>query len=192
MLDEPLGSLDRTLRDRLLAELPRILRGPEGSAPQTTIYVTHDQEEAFSLADRVVLMNAGEVVQQGEPQAIFARPASAFAARFLGLTNLVEGRPAEGGEAAVETALGRLPLQQVPRGPVTILIRPDSARLDGEGAAVVDGRVVQKTFRGGLSGLDVLANGIRLRFDFPSSFDLPQSGERIRLGLPPEAIQVLP
>jgi ABC-type Fe3+/spermidine/putrescine transport system ATPase subunit len=168
------------------------LRGADGSAPQTTIYVTHDQEEAFSLADRVVLMNAGEVVQQGEPQAIYARPASTFVARFLGLTNLVEGRPLVAGDAAAQTALGRLPLQEVLSGPATILIRPDSARLDGEGAMVLEGRVIQKTFRGGLTGLDVLVDGIHLRFDFPSSLELPRSGERIRIGLPPEAIQVVP
>jgi ABC-type Fe3+/spermidine/putrescine transport system ATPase subunit len=192
MLDEPLGSLDRTLRDRLLAELPRILRGPDGSAPQTTIYVTHDQEEAFSLADRVVLMNAGEVVQIGEPQAIYARPASVFVARFLGLTNLIAAGPAGGGQPGAETALGRLPLREVLSGPATLLIRPDSARLDGQGATVLEGEVAQKTFRGGLTRLDVVAHGIRMRFDFPSGTDLPGPGGRIRIGLPPEAIQVLP
>jgi ABC-type Fe3+/spermidine/putrescine transport system ATPase subunit len=192
MLDEPLGSLDRTLRDRLLADLPRILRGPDGSAPQTTIYVTHDQEEAFSLADRVVLMNAGEVVQIGPPEEIYSRPASSFAARFFGLTNLLEGRPAPDGAGGVETSLGRLPLRRPLRSPAMILIRPESARLDGEGAAVLEGAVSEKTFRGGLTRLTVEVGGLSLTFDFPSSADLPRQGEKIRLGLPPESVQVLP
>ncbi len=87
MLDEPLGALDRTLRERLLMELGEILRRMQ----QTAIYVTHDQEEAFALADRVVVMNAGRVEQAGAPQAIYAQPASAFVARFLGLSNLLPG-----------------------------------------------------------------------------------------------------
>ncbi len=88
MLDEPLGSLDRTLREHLMLELGDILR----KSQQTAIYVTHDQEEAFAVADRIVLMNAGKVLQTGAPHEIYRHPGSVFAARFLGLNNLMPGK----------------------------------------------------------------------------------------------------
>ncbi|MBN2007181.1 MAG: ABC transporter ATP-binding protein [Anaerolineae bacterium] len=84
LLDEPLGALDRNLRERLLEELPAILR----RVGVTAITVTHDQEEAFALADRVILLDAGQVVQNGTPDVVYDNPASAWAARFLGLDNL--------------------------------------------------------------------------------------------------------
>ncbi len=87
MLDEPLGSIDRTLRERLLTELSHILR----QLRQTAIYVTHDQEEAFAISDRVVLLRDGHVEQIGEPQSIYLYPSSRFVAEFLGLTNLIPG-----------------------------------------------------------------------------------------------------
>ncbi len=87
MLDEPLGSLDRTLRERLVIDLRQILR----QSHQTAIYVTHDQEEAFIIADRVVVMNAGRVEQTGPAQEIYRQPAGVFVARFLGLNNLIPG-----------------------------------------------------------------------------------------------------
>jgi ABC-type Fe3+/spermidine/putrescine transport system ATPase subunit len=197
MLDEPLGSLDRTLRDRLLDDLRRILRAGTASPGnpgriQTTLYVTHDQEEAFALSDQVALMNAGAVVQTGTPQDLYTRPASAFVARFLGLTNLLEGTPTSGDAREVETAVGKLPIGIAAGGPVTVLLRPDLAQLGGEGAAAVEAVVAQKTFRGGFTQLDIVTGGISLRFVFPSQTILPNPGERVRLGLPPEAIQVLP
>lgn len=83
MLDEPIGALDRNLRDRLLAELPDLL----GRLNQTALYVTHDQEEAFALADRVLILQAGKVVQAGTPSEIHSHPASPFVAEFLGLSD---------------------------------------------------------------------------------------------------------
>ena len=79
MLDEPLGSLDRNLRERLVVDLEAILH----RLHQTAIYVTHDQEEAFAIADRIILMNAGRIEQMGTPEVIYHSPASVFVARFL-------------------------------------------------------------------------------------------------------------
>ncbi|NTW97895.1 MAG: ABC transporter ATP-binding protein, partial [Oscillochloris sp.] len=87
MLDEPLAALDRELRERLQEELRAVLR----QVGVTAIYVTHDQEEALALADTVALLNAGRLEQVGSPEAIYRRPASLWAARFLGLRNLVPG-----------------------------------------------------------------------------------------------------
>jgi ABC-type Fe3+/spermidine/putrescine transport system ATPase subunit len=87
MFDEPLGALDRTLREDLLNELRTILHQTKIPA----IYVTHDQEEAFTIADRVLILHDGVIVRAGSPVDVWADPGSAFVARFLGLGNLIEG-----------------------------------------------------------------------------------------------------
>ena len=92
MLDEPLGALDRTLRERLLGELRQLF----ADLGITAIYVTHDQEEAFALADYVVVMRAGRVEQEGGPEEVWRRPAGEWVARFLGLANIVEARLEDG------------------------------------------------------------------------------------------------
>jgi ABC-type Fe3+/spermidine/putrescine transport system ATPase subunit len=88
MFDEPLGALDRTLREDLLNELRSILHHTNIPA----IYVTHDQEEAFTIADRVLILHAGQIVREGTPAQVWANPESAFVARFLGLGNVIEGK----------------------------------------------------------------------------------------------------
>ena len=84
MLDEPLGSLDRVLREQLVVDVRQLLR----SVGQTAIHVTHDQPEAFALADRVVILNNGEIAQVGQPELLWRNPASSFVAKFLGHRNL--------------------------------------------------------------------------------------------------------
>jgi spermidine/putrescine transport system ATP-binding protein len=101
MFDEPLGALDRTLREDLLQELRKILH--QTDIP--SIYVTHDQEEAFAIADRVLILHEGKIVRQGSPVDVWARPGSAFVARFLGLGLVVEGRVLDG-TGKVETRYG--------------------------------------------------------------------------------------
>lgn len=178
MLDEPLGSLDRALREQLLNDLRQILR----QAGQTTLYVTHDQEEAFALADRVVVMRAGQVAQIGVPQEIYDQPNSEFVALFIGLENILEGEAQNG---IVETALGQIPYQGI-QGKVKLLIRPNAARLDASGDLVLEAQVTAKTFRGGMTRLKVKANGVDLVFEFDSRQELPGVGEKIELGLAAE------
>ncbi len=143
MLDEPLGALDRTLRDHLLGELRAILHASRIPA----IYVTHDQEEAFAVADRVMLVHDGEIVQRGAPKEVFEHPASAWVAGFLGLGNILPGQLLD--ERHAETTLGTLELQEPPKAglgrPVTILVRPERVH-PGEGAAL-KGRVADVIFR---------------------------------------------
>ncbi|MBN2045092.1 MAG: ABC transporter ATP-binding protein [Anaerolineales bacterium] len=176
MLDEPLGSLDRALRAQLLDDLRGIIR----TTHQTTLYVTHDQEEAYSLADRVVVMHSGRVAQIGAPREIYLSPKSAFVARFVGLTNLVRGE-AQGKQA--NTPLGLIPLKEDTSGPVEVLLRPDAARLAGEGLTL-SGRVVEVAFMGETTQLqlEVPAHG-KLTFEFPSSQELPAPGEEISVVL---------
>ena len=184
MLDEPLGALDRTLREHLLGEIHRILR----STHQTALMVTHDQEEAFGLADRIVILEAGRVLQEGDPQQVYHHPASAEVARFLGLNNLLAGEAAEGG---TRTALGLLPVHAPHGTRCTVLLRPNAASLAGQGAISLDATLVEKTFRGPTCILEVDVRGIRLTFEVPSAATLPSEGNPIRLTLNPAAIQIL-
>jgi ABC-type Fe3+/spermidine/putrescine transport system ATPase subunit len=187
MLDEPLGALDRALRERLMDELPHILR----RAGATAITVTHDQEEAFALADRVVLMRAGRVVQVGTPEEVYRRPASAWVARFLGLTNLLDGRVVERGR--VETAVGEWRLETGDLGEGQLLIRPEAARLDEDGPNLLQGVVAERSFRGDHYRLSVRhASGIELTFNFPAGVVLPAPGDPITLSLDPRALALLP
>ncbi|MEV5605143.1 ABC transporter ATP-binding protein [Streptomyces sp. NPDC052299] len=141
MLDEPLGQLDRSLRERLVVEL-RALFGRLGT---TVLAVTHDQGEAFALADRVVVMREGRVAQVGTPLQVWQRPASAFVARFLGFDNVVEATVE--GEAA-DTDWGEVPVPAgSPQGACDLLVRAAGVRIGGPEKGlrcVVDAR----TFRG--------------------------------------------
>jgi thiamine transport system ATP-binding protein len=123
MLDEPLGSLDRELRERLVAELRAVLR----AVGMTTLFVTHDQDEAFAIADRVVLLRDGRIEQSGTPEDVWRHPATEFAARFLGCSNVLDGQIDEDG---LELPWGRMPAPAgVPAGPVRVAVRPEGLRL---------------------------------------------------------------
>jgi ABC-type Fe3+/spermidine/putrescine transport system ATPase subunit len=126
MLDEPLGALDRALRERLMLDLRMILK----QVGVTAIYVTHDQTEAFAIADQVAVMQAGRIIQLAPPQTIYAQPATPFVARFLGFHNLISGLVQADGQVA--SPLGLLPLSTAgahPGAAVTVLIKPDAASL---------------------------------------------------------------
>jgi ABC-type Fe3+/spermidine/putrescine transport system ATPase subunit len=188
MLDEPLGSIDRALRERLIGELRTILR----RINQTAIYVTHDQEEAFAIADRVVLMNQGKIEQIGTPEDIFRNPETLFTATFLGLTNLVPGTAkVQNGQYKVETMLGEFPIPEPLEGEVTVLIRPDSASLNGQSGILFEGKLMEKTFRGNLCQAVIEINNIELAFHFLSNTELPREGTSIKFSLDPrEAITI--
>jgi ABC-type Fe3+/spermidine/putrescine transport system ATPase subunit len=194
MLDEPLGSLDRALRERLIVDLQEILLRMR----QTALYVTHDQEEAFTLANRVVVMNRGQIEQIDAPQAVYRRPATVFVAHFLGMANLLPGKmkwTVEG--PVIATLLGDFPAPRRPVGDlgedVTILLRPDAVRLgEGENCSL-RGRLVERAFRGSLARAVVEIDSARLTFDFPSNARLPEVGENILLSFDPaEALHIFP
>jgi len=186
MLDEPLGALDRALRERLLGEMRQVLR----AARQTALVVTHDQEQAFGLADRIAILDSGRMLQQGEPQQVYRHPASAAVARFLGLTNLLAGTPEAGG---IRTALGLVPMAASSVQRPTVLLRPEAARLDGSGTFTIDAILRQRTFRGPTCILEVEAGGLRLTFEVPSAAALPAEGAPLKISFDPQAaFQVLP
>ncbi|HLF03080.1 MAG TPA: ABC transporter ATP-binding protein [Anaerolineales bacterium] len=108
MLDEPLGALDRALREQLTGELRKLLREFE----QTAIYVTHDQQEAFGIADKVLVMNAGRVAQWGDPESVYRSPADEWVRQFLGPGRVMDGRveTQADGEIGISTMAGAWPL----------------------------------------------------------------------------------
>ena len=192
MLDEPMGSLDRTLRDHLLEELRHILK----QVGVTVLYVTHDQSEAFAIADRVVLMRDGRVVQTGVPEAVYRQPRNAWAARFLGMHNLLPGQWQGAGWVATE--IGPLHVEGCGEGEVTLLIRPEAAAIgqggvDAEGpGAAVSGILVGRSFRGALAHVIVQCTcGMTLAFDLPASAETPPVGQPIALTIRPEGIVCL-
>ncbi|MCN9242780.1 ABC transporter ATP-binding protein [Streptomyces sp. RY43-2] len=141
MLDEPLGQLDRSLRERLVVELRGVFR----TLGTTVLAVTHDQGEAFALADRVVVMREGRIAQSGTPLEVWQRPADEFVARFLGFDNVVETTVT--GQSA-DTPWGKLPVpEDSPQGPGTLLVRPAGVRLV-DAAEGLRCTVAARTFRG--------------------------------------------
>lgn len=188
MLDEPLGSLDRNLRERLVIDLRQILN----QTSQTAVYVTHDQEEAFALADRIVVMNVGEVEQIDSPQKIYHHPRTAFVARFLGLGNLLTGKIRfSDGEKIVSTPIGEFPVDHQHEGEVTILLRPDSVHIDGPGTGQLEAQLVNCSFRGNTCRAVFDVRGVELIFDIPYRIKVPERGETVKLTFDPyQAIQV--
>ena len=194
MLDEPLGALDRGLREQLLEELRRVLA--ETAIP--AIYVTHDQEEGFAIADRLALLREGQVVQTGAPPEVYRYPADAEAARFLGLTNLLAGEVAGLQPLTVRTALGAFRAEADPRRTfglgqrVQVLLRPLHAQLlpgaDAAGAGQLDGRVVDVLFRPEGFRVTLDCAGQRLQFLLTQPV---KAGEVVSLSLPLEGVLCL-
>lgn len=184
MLDEPLGSLDRALKERLLVELRGVLRRLRIPA----IYVTHDQYEAFAMADRIALMREGEWVRVATPRELYDEPGTAFAARFLGLQNVVEGvREADG---AVRGATGTWRTAPGAPGRVLLLLRGEGVAVtEAGGVGVVTGTVTSKLFQGQTMRLRLQAGEDELEFVLDASAPAPAEGFGIALRVP--RVQVL-
>ncbi|MFE1196423.1 ABC transporter ATP-binding protein [Streptomyces olivaceoviridis] len=172
MLDEPLGQLDRSLRERLVVELRELF----GRLGTTVLAVTHDQGEAFALADRVVVMRDGRIAQSGTPLGVWQRPADAFVARFLGFENLV---PATVAGTAADSPWGKLPVPEgSAQGPRTVLVRPAGVRLvpADQGLACT---VTARTFKGTHVAVHLQpADGPRLEAACPLR-DAPEPGASV-------------
>ena len=160
LLDEPLGALDAGLRERTGFEL-RALQRETGAA---FVLVTHDQEEALALADRVAVLENGRIAQIGPPRVIYERPASRFVARFLGAANVLEGHAAPGGFESAEAGITCAGV--IPAGTVAVALRPERIRLapDAMGLNTARGVIEDAAFRGDDTLLLVrLAGGALLR-----------------------------
>ncbi len=153
MLDEPLGALDRTLREQLSTELRRILHDTRIPA----IYVTHDQEEAYAIADRLLLLHQGIIIQSGRPHEFYHHPRNVWVAKFFGLGNLIEGTVTAQSPLVVETSLGMIEAScdrdhsSHPRigEKTTLLFRPTQAHQNpNDEKNRITGRVLDQVFQG--------------------------------------------
>ena len=196
LLDEPMGALDRILRERLMIDLREIIK----AVGTTTLFVTHDQAEAFAVSDRIAVMNCGAIQQKDSPENLYQHPANETVARFLGFKNIFSGIADENG--GVETEIGRLhPLRakQNPGARVLVLIRPEAGRLtDGAIAldqksqfmeTIISGRVVQRLFRGSHFQTCLETHtGARLYLDLAAA---PDVGEIARVALLREQVVLI-
>jgi len=169
MLDEPLGSLDRVLRDRLVEDLGVLL----GGIGQASIYVTHDHDEAFALADRIAIMGEGRIRRIGTVAEVWSDPVSSYVARCLGHENLVELDRSGG------CALGRLG-----DGPGTVLLRPGQVVLS-QGPDGIEATVVGSLFRSDRFSLRVAVGDMEVLI--PAAEAVP-NGSGVRLSVGPDAV----
>ena len=181
LLDEPLGALDRTLRDRLVVELRALFT----RLGLTVVAVTHDQGEAFTVADRIVVMDRGRVLQTGAPPTVWANPASRRVAELLGFRNLVD---VEVRGRAARTPWGAVEVDR-PDGPASILVPPALVRLAAGG---VPGMAVARTFAGDRTVVTIVpeAGGPPIDALVPS-LGAPEPGTQVGIHLGPAAAVVL-
>jgi thiamine transport system ATP-binding protein len=182
MLDEPLGSLDAALRERLVVELRQTLN----AVGVTALYVTHDQHEAFAVADRIAIMSNGRIEQVGTPETVYRQPRTAFVARFLGLNNVVPVLSQKDGMA--HTALGDFPVSGEPKA---ILLHPDGLKcVLPDTPGTIRGRVIGRVFMGDVYRLEVeQERGQRLLIRQPSQdYPLPEMGDSIGLRVSPKGV----
>ena len=196
LFDEPLSNLDAKLRDQMRVEI-RELQQRLGI---TSVYVTHDQIEAMSLSDLVVIMNEGRVEQVGTPVEVYAKPASRFVADFIGKANFIEGRAVDGTSITVAGVRIDVP-NGVPHAPgtdVTAVVRPEALRLhqaDGGSRGELRGTVVRASFLGAIAEVvvEVEDQGTWL-VDVPNAAEvgLPAVGDTVGVTPSPRSVHVLP
>ena len=172
LLDEPWSNVDPFLRESLRAEVTDIIR-PLGV---TVLLVTHDREEAFSLADRIALMREGTIVQEGTAEQLYFAPASRWAAEFVGVANVLPGRVVAG---RVETALGAFPANGASSANAAqVLVRPELLELEPSPSGAAE--VVAREFRGHDVFYRVLLDGVELVSQRPST-EVVELGTRVAI-----------
>jgi spermidine/putrescine transport system ATP-binding protein len=201
LLDEPLGALDAKLRRTLQVELGALQK----QVGITFLYVTHDQEEALTMSDRLAVMNHGRIAQLGSPEEVYNEPADAFVADFLGVSNLMDARVerAGNGQGPCRLRLGDFTLeaeagQLDATGDVKIAIRPERIHLqpyESSGVNCLPGMVERLVFLGSITHIYVrLATGSALQALVRNEGDaVPYSqGSPVKVALPADALRVLP
>jgi spermidine/putrescine ABC transporter ATP-binding subunit len=186
LLDEPFGALDRQLREQMQLEVRRLQR----QLGLTALFVTHDQEEALILSDRIAVMEQGRIVQLGTPQEIYRRPVNRFVAGFIGESNLFRARVADSGYAVLDRGIRlRLPAGTLPEGTeIGVMLRPERPRPVGDvGAAdsVFAGEVVETVYLGEMAKYRIrLDPGLEIvvRWPFREVGESLKVGDRTTLG----------
>lgn len=193
LLDEPFSALDRKLRETMQIELRRILR----EVGTTAIFVTHDQDEALVMSDRIAVMNRGRIEHLGHPQEIYRRPATPFTLDFVGLSTRIAGRVRanEQGLASVETAFGTVKAKAsyLAGSPVVLGIRPERIALNDGGANRLRARLAETIFQGAKAQLLFAANdGDRVMAE---TLDVPaglRAGDEVALSFAIEDTLIYP
>ena len=189
LLDEPLSNLDAKIRVQVRGEIRRL----QQALRITTVYVTHDQEEALSLSDRIAVMRDGRIQQVAEPKVLYERPANRFVADFVGTNNFIPGvcKERAAGGILVETPLGLVHSRSedgITAGtPCVLAVRPENVTLGSTGDNVFEGRVIVASYLGNTLRYDVeTPAGLVLKVDVRDAWHhrpLPV-GEAVRLGFP--------
>lgn len=187
LMDEPLGALDRKLREHLQVEIKQLHR----KIGATIIYVTHDQEEALAMSDRICLMNQARVEQVASPRDIYMKPASAFAAEFIGTSNIFHGQIARsGGEIALVASGHVFRLAEhagVEGGAAALVVRPEAMTL-GSGENAVSGKVIEAIFGGADVRLLVETRDLGVvSCRLAATGDVPSIGDPVSLSWPRSA-----
>ena len=200
LLDEPLSNLDAQLRKRMRVEL----RDLQQRVGITTVFVTHDQDEAFEMSDRVILLNHGHIEQSGRPEDIYDTPASRFAAEFIGNVNLLEGHVVDNAGSQVLVALSEtLNLSGTaaqpgfaPRDPVYLMLRPeriDLHRLPPDGQGALSARIRRRVFSGDVVSFELdMESGHSLLCTKPSQDEFRSFAPGQAVWVVPQACRVLP
>jgi spermidine/putrescine transport system ATP-binding protein len=189
MLDEPLGALDRTLRENLAEELRGLLRRMKIPA----IYVTHDQEEAFSIADRILVLYHGSIAQSGTPLEVYSQPATPWLASFFGMNNQISGKVLSADPLKVATDIGNFECSSANvefyKGDSVVLVfKPAGIKVSGKnrGTNLLEGQVAESIF-----SADRFKTRIILKnngdFDFVLTNEV-KPPQKIQLSIPPETI----
>jgi spermidine/putrescine transport system ATP-binding protein len=199
LLDEPLGALDARLRKDLQVELKTL----QENLGITFVFVTHDQEEALTMSDRVAVMNGGRVEQSGPPQSIYEEPATLFVADFLGVSNLVSAVASGRVGSACMITVGEVPMRAVQgsidaRGSVKAMIRPERVRIEDQGTTGenrLPGLVEHLVFLGSFREVRVrLLGGALVTAIQPNdgTESVHEQGSAFSVHLPAESLRVLP
>ncbi len=187
LLDEPFSNLDAQLRVRLREELRQLI----DRVHITTIFVTHDQEEALMLSDRIAVMNKGRIEQIGPPEEIYERPTSRFVAEFIGWCTILDGFT----EAGFFRSNGGISLAiDAPDGPGSLVVRPEALKLAGNGGGdTKQGMIVSSDYFGSLTRLRVQVEGEELLMEghFPSG-KRPKAGDRLSITIDASGVRLIP
>ena len=196
LLDEPLSALDANMREEMRVEIKKIQK----ATGITAIFVTHDQEEALSMSDQIVVMNAGSMEQIGTPQQVYDTPATAFVADFLGKANMLAGKVAsvQGSQITVALTAGQAVTVEAPKplatgSAITVVVRPQ--KLSVGPAAMgnrLTGRVVSNSYLGGSAIYEIdIGSGTIIRANTQISGPVAREGEAVQVGFDPAACVLL-
>ncbi|MDI1345533.1 MAG: ABC transporter ATP-binding protein [Pseudolabrys sp.] len=196
LMDEPLGALDRQLRKHVQLEIRRLHR----ELRRTTLNVTHDQEEALVMSDRIAVMRDGNIEQVGTPAELYRQPANVFVASFLGESNILTGRVTQLANGSARVALSEHQIEVVGEGAMGlsvgmdagVLIRPEALALSEAGAGL-PARVVELVYLGDIVAIRLkLPHGSELWCRRFSSADMPEEGRDVRLSWRDQDVRIIP